>query len=159
MGRDAVLTNGDKFIASATGSISSLSLSLTDSNPSPATTGKIPNVTQPIINSQLHQTEAQKNEEPKFLIIRITYETVDDVQHDGMLLYKSMQLYNSDRTSQVIRNALSKLNLTDEPSQWTLIYCLPDKEMVMQPNTNVFYAVDKKVSVNFLLRPTHKVRS
>lgn len=71
-------------------------------------------------------------------------------------MYKSIQLYNSDRTSLVIRNAMAKLNLNGEPNRWTLVYCLPEKEIVMQPNTNVFYAVDKKVSLNFLLRPSNK---
>lgn len=146
LGRDVVLTTADSLI-SATSSVSSLSI-----DSWPGGNGKASVSTQPIINGQLHQTAAQKNEEPKFLIIRVTNET-DNVELDGVLLYKSILLYNSDRTSQVVRNAMMKLDLDGEPDKWTLVYCLPEKEMIMQPNTNVFYAVDKKVSLNFLLRP------
>lgn len=150
LGRDVVLSNNGDSQISATSSVSSLSI---DSWPGTGKTQQQQTSNQPIINGQLHQTAAQKNEEPKFLIIRVTYETLDNVELDGVLLYKSILLYNSDRTSQVVRNAMMKLDLEGEADRWTLVYCLPDKEMVMQPNTNVFYAVDKKVSLNFLLRP------
>lgn len=104
-----------------------------------------------IVNGQLHQTAAQKVAEPKFLIIRVSVKTAH-TPTDGLLQYKSIMLHNSDRTSQVIRNAMVKLDLGGDSDEWQLLYCLPDNEMVIQPNTNVFYAVDKKVSLNFMLR-------
>lgn len=100
-----------------------------------------------IVNGQLHLTAADNDQ----LVIRVSLQT-ELTEADGLLQYKSMMLYNSDRTSQVIRNAIMKLDLAGDPDQWQLVYCLPDHQMLIQPNTNVFYAVDRDVSVNFMLR-------
>lgn len=106
----------------------------------------------PIINPQLVQNASQKNTSPDFYIIRVTYET-DNVELDGIVMYKSIMLGNNERTPQVIRNAMMKLGLECDPDKWTLAQCLPDKELVMPPNANVYYAVNTAFNLNFILRP------
>lgn len=135
----------------------SSSSSLTPSLDSGSNTGNGKNLstsaTVPIVNGQRHQSEVERNQEPKSLIVRVKYESPDNVEQDGVLLYKSIELFNSDRTKQFIRNAMAKLNLSGDPKRWKLIYCLENKELEMDPSTNVFYAVDKTASLTFLLRP------
>lgn len=106
----------------------------------------------PIINPQLVQNASQKNTSPDFYIIRVTYET-DNVELDGIVMYKSIMLGNNERTPQVIRNSMMKLGLECDPDKWTLAQCLPDKELVMPPNANVYYAVNTAFNLNFILRP------
>lgn len=106
----------------------------------------------PIINPQLVQNASQKNTSPDFYIIRVTYET-DNVELDGIVMYKSIMLGNNERTPQVIRNSMMKLALEGDPDKWTLAQCLPDKELVMPPNANVYYAVNTSFNLNFILRP------
>lgn len=153
----------NESIMSATSSMSSLSLESSSASGAGGVGGDhqhrpqalpgngLSTIAPSIVNGQLHQTNAEKNGEPKFLIIRVSFQS-GQTERDGLLQYKSIMLYNSDRTSHVIRNAMLKLDLAGDPDQWTLVYCLPDNEMIIGPNTNVFYAVDKKVSLNFMLR-------
>lgn len=107
----------------------------------------------PIINPQLVQNSALANSSPDFYIIRVTYET-DNVELDGIVLYKSIMLGNNERTPQVIRNSMMKLGLDEDPDKYTLAQMLPDnKELVMPPNANVYYAVNTLYNLNFILRP------
>lgn len=106
----------------------------------------------PIINSQLVQNSPLKNSSPDFYIIRVTYET-DNVELDGIVLYKSIMLGNNERTPQVIRNSMMKLGLEADPEKYTLAQVLPDKELVMPQNANVYYAVNTAFNLNFILRP------
>ncbi|XP_037934602.1 ral guanine nucleotide dissociation stimulator-like 1 [Teleopsis dalmanni] len=106
----------------------------------------------PIINAQLVQSGSVKNAVPDFYIIRVTYET-ENVELDGIVLYKSIMLGNNERTPQVIRNAMFKLGLEDDPDRYTLAQVLPDKELVMPRNANVYYAVNTHYNLNFILRP------
>ncbi|XP_041988655.1 ral guanine nucleotide dissociation stimulator isoform X3 [Aricia agestis] len=89
---------------------------------------------------------------PDFYIIRVTYET-DNVETDGVVLYKSIMLSNNERTPQVIRNAMLKLNLDGDPDTYTLAQVLPEREMVLPANANVYYAVNTAYNLNFILRP------
>ncbi|XP_054736156.1 ral guanine nucleotide dissociation stimulator-like 1 isoform X1 [Anastrepha obliqua] len=114
------------------------------------------NVGSPIINAQLVQSPGVKtNNAPDFYIIRVTYET-ENVELDGIVLYKSIMLGNNERTPQVIRNAMMKLGLEADPEQYTLAQVLPDKELVMPKNANVYYAVNTNYNLNFILRPKKK---
>ncbi|XP_026487881.2 ral guanine nucleotide dissociation stimulator-like 1 isoform X2 [Vanessa tameamea] len=88
---------------------------------------------------------------PDFYIIRVTYES-DCVETEGVVLYKSIMLSNNERTPQVIRNAMLKLNLDGDPDGYTLAQVLPDKEMVLPANANVYYAVNTAYNLNFILR-------
>ncbi|XP_044268325.1 ral guanine nucleotide dissociation stimulator-like 1 isoform X1 [Tribolium madens] len=99
----------------------------------------------------LSPSHSQKSS-PDFYIIKVTYET-DSVETDGIVLYKSIMLSNNERTPQVIRNAMYKLGLEGNPDKYTLAQVLPDKEMVLPSNANVYYAVNPSYNLNFILRP------
>lgn len=98
------------------------------------------------------QNSPHKNPSPDFYIIRVTYET-DNVELDGIVLYKSIMLGNNERTPQVIKNSMLKLGLEGDPDQYTLAQVLPDKELIMPPTANVYYAVNTAYNLNFILRP------
>ncbi|KAK9510138.1 hypothetical protein O3M35_004984 [Rhynocoris fuscipes] len=87
-----------------------------------------------------------------FYIIKVTYQT-NNVETEGIVLYKSIMLSNNERTPQVIRNAMMKLGLEGNPDTYTLAQILPHKEMVLPPNANVYYAVNTEYNLNFILRP------
>lgn len=106
----------------------------------------------PIINPQLVQPSTNKNQAPDFYIIQVTYET-DNIELDGIVLYKCIMLGNNERTPQVIRNAMMKLGLEGDPDKWTLSQVLPDKELMMPTNANVYYAVNTAFNLKFILRP------
>lgn len=106
----------------------------------------------PIINGQLVQSQLKNNASPDFYIIRVTYET-DQVELDGIVMYKSIMLGNHERTPQVIRNAMMKLSLEGNPDEYTLAQVLPDKELKLPANANVYYAVNTQHNLNFILRP------
>ncbi|GAB1868449.1 Ral guanine nucleotide dissociation stimulator-like 1 [Camponotus japonicus] len=89
---------------------------------------------------------------PDFYIIKVTMET-DNVETDGVVLYKSIMLSNNERTPQVIRNAMLKLGIEGNPDQYTLAQVLPDREMVLPTSANVYYAVNTAHNLNFILRP------
>lgn len=105
----------------------------------------------PLINAQLKDNGCATGT-PDFYIIRVTYET-DNVELDGIVLYKSIMLGNNERTPQVIRNAMMKLDMDADPDLYTLAQVLPDKELLMPPNANVYYAVNTAYNLNFILRP------
>ncbi|XP_044579621.1 ral guanine nucleotide dissociation stimulator isoform X1 [Cotesia glomerata] len=89
---------------------------------------------------------------PDFYIIKVTIET-DNVETDGVIMYKSIMLSNNERTPQVIRNAMLKLCIEGNPDQFTLAQILPDREMVLPNSANVYYAVNTQHNLNFILRP------
>lgn len=97
------------------------------------------------------QNSPHKNPSPDFYIIRVTYET-DNIELDGIVLYKSIMLGNNERTPQVIKNSMLKLGLDGDPDRYTLAQVLPDKELVMPSNANVYYAVNTVYNLNFILR-------
>lgn len=106
----------------------------------------------PIINGQLKDDSPLKKSSPDFYIIKVTFET-DQVELDGIVLYKSIMLGNNERTPQVIRNAMLKLGLEGDPERYTLSQVLPDKELLLPNNANVYYAVNTAYNLNFILRP------
>lgn len=87
-----------------------------------------------------------------FYIIKVTYQT-NNVETQGIVLYKSIMLSNNERTPQVIRNAMMKLGLEGNPDTYTIAQILPHKEMVLPPNANVYYAVNTDYNLHFILRP------
>lgn len=48
----------------------------------------------------------------------------------GVVLYKSIILNNNERTPQVIRNAMLKFCIDDDPNNYTLSQLLPDKGLL-----------------------------
>ncbi|XP_031365567.1 ral guanine nucleotide dissociation stimulator isoform X4 [Apis dorsata] len=89
---------------------------------------------------------------PDFYIIKVTMES-DNVETEGVVLYKSIMLSNNERTPQVIRNAMLKLGIEGSPDQYTLAQVLPDREMLLPNSANVYYAVNTAHNLNFILRP------
>lgn len=89
---------------------------------------------------------------PDFYIIKVTMES-DNVETQGVVLYKSIMLSNNERTPQVIRNAMLKLCIEGDPDDYTLAQVLPDRKMVLPNNANVYYAVNTAHNLNFILRP------
>lgn len=63
---------------------------------------------------------------PDFYIIRVTFES-ECVETEGVVLYKSIMLSNNERTPQVVRNAMLKLDLDGDPDSYTLAQVLPDR--------------------------------
>ncbi|CAG9566695.1 unnamed protein product [Danaus chrysippus] len=128
---------------SSSSSLPSLDVSLSSANSGQKTAnGKAP------ATSPAHPNKTG----PDFYIIRVTYES-DCVETEGVVLYKSIMLSNNERTPQVIRNAMLKLNLDGDPDSYTLSQVLPEKEMVLPSNANVYYAVNTAYNLNFILRP------
>lgn len=126
---------------SSSSSLPSLDVSLSSGN-----SGQKPANGKPGGNSPAHRSG------PDFYIIRVTYET-DCVETEGVVLYKSIMLSNNERTPQVVRNAMLKLNLDGDPDAYTLAQVLPDREMLLPSNANVYYAVNTAYNLNFILRP------
>ena len=52
----------------------------------------------------------------------------------------------------MIRNAMMKLGLDGDPDRFTLAQILPDKELMLPVNANVYYAVNTQFNLNFILR-------
>lgn len=77
----------------------------------------------------------------------------DNVETEGVVMYKSIMLSNNERTPQVIRNAMLKLGIEGNPDQYTLAQVLPDRELVLPSSANVYYAVNTAHNLNFILRP------
>lgn len=157
LGRDVTPPNAS--ITSATSSVSSLSMDSSSSGQNQHTknttaTSSANALQNPKINQQLvtQPNSPLKNQTPDFYIIRVTYET-DNIELDGIVLYKSIMLGNNERTPQVIKNSMLKLGLEGDPDKYTLAQVLPDKELVMPPNANVYYAVNTTYNLNFILRP------
>lgn len=107
------------------------------------------------INAQLQPNspllKANGNVAPDFYIIKVTCET-DSAELEGIVLYKSIMLSNNERTPQVVRNAMMKLGMEGDPDQFTLSQILPDKELMLPANANVYYAVNTQFNLNFILR-------
>lgn len=149
-------------ILSAASSVSSLSMESTTSgsqNHSNKTPSKTPSKSSELpshINAQLQPNSPLlkangNNVAPDFYIIKVTCET-DSAELEGIVLYKSIMLSNNERTPQVIRNAMMKLGMEGDPDKFTLSQILPDKELMLPANANVYYAVNTQFNLNFILR-------
>ncbi|KAJ9595941.1 hypothetical protein L9F63_012834, partial [Diploptera punctata] len=128
--------------SSSSSSLPSLDVSMSSSNTGNSTTSRT--LTVP---GQSPLSKPQHD----FYIIRVTVET-SSVETEGIVLYKSIMLSNNERTPQVIRNAMLKLGLEGNPELYTLAQVLPEKDMVLPPNANVYYAVNTQFNLNFILR-------
>lgn len=89
---------------------------------------------------------------PDFYIIKVTCEVDSSAEAGGVVLYKSIMLSNNERTPQVIRNAMMKLSMEGDPDKYTISQILPDKELMLPSNANVYYAVNTQFNLNFILR-------
>ncbi|XP_037082215.1 ral guanine nucleotide dissociation stimulator-like 1 [Pollicipes pollicipes] len=89
---------------------------------------------------------------PDFYIIRVTIRTAAH-ETEGINLYKSIMLSNSERTPQVIRNAMIKHDIEGNTDDFVLAQLLPDGEKVVPANCNVYYAINTAYDLNFVLRP------
>lgn len=120
---------------SSSSSIPSLDVSLSSANSSNSKTLQMSKSGKALGNHNvgtLSPNHSQKSS-PDFYIIRVTYET-DSVETDGIVLYKSIMLSNNERTPQVIRNSMLKLNLEGNPDEYTLSQVLPDKGLLVALN-------------------------
>ncbi|XP_046485852.1 ral guanine nucleotide dissociation stimulator-like 1 isoform X1 [Neodiprion pinetum] len=108
-------------------------------------------------SSPMSPTHSHKSS-PDFYIIKVTMES-ESVETEGVVLYKSIMLSNNERTPQVIRNAMLKLNVEGSPEHYTLAQVLPDREMVLPNSANVYYAVNTAHNLNFILRPRRDVNT
>lgn len=105
----------------------------------------------PLINAQVVNSPGANAD---FYIVKITLES-ETMPQDGIVVYKSMMVKNNERTPQVIRNALMKLGIEDDPDNYILAQRLPDKDVDLPRNANVFYAVvvNKNFELRFILKP------
>ncbi|CAH0557523.1 unnamed protein product [Brassicogethes aeneus] len=144
---DRKLSPSQMSNSSSNSSLPSLDVSLNSSH-----SGSANNKLQVPFNTSGTLSLNSSKSSPDFYIIKVTYET-SSVETDGIVLYKSIMLSNNERTPQVIRNAMYKLSLEGNPDQYTLAQVLPDKEMMLPSNANVYYAVNTAYNLNFILRP------
>ncbi|XP_066147548.1 ral guanine nucleotide dissociation stimulator-like 1 isoform X2 [Euwallacea fornicatus] len=135
--------------SSSNSSLRSLDVSLNSSHSGSATNRALQ---VPLSNNSGTLSNTSQKSSPDFYIIKVTYET-DNPETEGIVLYKSIMLSNNERTPQVIRNAMYKLGLEGSPDQYTLAQVLPEKDMILPPNANVYYAVNTAHNLNFILRP------
>ncbi|CAG9767646.1 unnamed protein product [Ceutorhynchus assimilis] len=133
--------------SSSNSSLPSLDISLNSSHSGSATN----RLQVPLPNNSGTLSNNSQKSSPDFYIIKVTYET-ENPETEGIVLYKSIMLSNNERTPQVIRNAMYKLSLEGNPDQYTLAQVLPEKEMILPPNANVYYAVNTAHNLNFILR-------
>lgn len=102
----------------------------------------------PLINAQVVNSPGANS---PFYIVRITLDA-DSIPQDGIVVYKSMMVRNNERTPQVIRNALMKLGIEDNIDNYTLAQRLPDKDVELPRNANVYYAVNTNFELRFILK-------
>lgn len=104
----------------------------------------------------IKQSVALSNSSPyiqnNYYIIRVSMRSsTEEVQ--GVNLYKSIMLTNSQKTSDVIRTAMQKHDLVGTPDDYVLLQLLPDGECMIPPNVNVYYAINTSHDLNFVLAP------
>ena len=68
-------------------------------------------------------------------------------------MYKSIMIGNHERTREVIRSAMMKHGLEGSPENYNLSQLLPDgAELPIPAKANVYYAINTKHDLNFVLR-------
>ncbi|KAG0712339.1 Ral guanine nucleotide dissociation stimulator-like 1 [Chionoecetes opilio] len=103
-------------------------------------------------STQLHHTgPASPYITPDFYIIRVSIESSAH-EIEGVNMYKSIMLGNSERTISVIRKAMEKHGFDGNPDEYTLAQFLPDGEMLLPAHANVYYAINTQHDLNFVLR-------
>ncbi|XP_042640034.1 ral guanine nucleotide dissociation stimulator-like 1 isoform X3 [Tyto alba] len=105
----------------------------------------------PILSQVLPPVDNQQKEDT--CVIRISTENNNDN------IYKSILITNQEKTPAVIQRAMAKHNLeSDTAEDYELVQVISrDKELVIPSNANVFYAMNSRVSFNFLLRKKSSV--
>ncbi|XP_028966756.1 ral guanine nucleotide dissociation stimulator [Galendromus occidentalis] len=102
-------------------------------------------------NGRLVGSPGSRN--PEVHIAKVSIAQTGVTPQQGQNLYKSIFLSNRERTQQVIKVSLEKFNITDDPGNYILAQQGPDgQEIVIPPDTNVFYAVNKSFDLNFVLK-------
>ncbi|KAI8427259.1 hypothetical protein MSG28_014852 [Choristoneura fumiferana] len=114
---------------SSSSSLPSLDVSLSSANSGQKPNGKAGGASPP---------HAAARTGPDFYIIRVTFESDTSI----------MLSNNKERTPQVIRNAMLKLNLDGDPDAYTLAQKCCFQRMQM-----LYYAVNTAYNLNFILRP------
>lgn len=141
--------------SSSSSSVPSLDASVTSSatNQSQQSARKTPDSA----TSQLQKPDAGSPYiTPDFYIIRVTIRTAAH-ETEGINLYKSIMLSNSERTPQVIRNAMIKHDVEGNTDDYVLAQLLPDGEKLVPASSNVYYAINTAHDLNFVLRPKKDV--
>lgn len=114
------------------------------------TSGRTPD--RSVSTTQLNQPhQASPYITPDFYIIRVSIESSAH-EIEGVNLYKSIMLSNSERTISVIRKAMEKHGFEGNPEDYTLAQFLPDGEMLLPSSANVYYAINTQHDLNFVLR-------
>lgn len=90
-----------------------------------------------------------------FYIIKVSLEQ-KSCDMEGINMYKSIMLNNSDRTRTVITNAMAKHGIEGDPDDYCLVQLIPNGEIVFPDSTNVYYAVNPAHDLNFVLRSRYK---
>nr|XP_023421148.1 ral guanine nucleotide dissociation stimulator-like [Cavia porcellus] len=68
-------------------------------------------------------------------------------------MYKSILVTCNDRTSTVIRKAMEKHFIDDDPKYYELLQTVSDREMIKIPeDSNIFYAMKSNGLYNFILK-------
>ncbi|KAG8186600.1 hypothetical protein JTE90_019922 [Oedothorax gibbosus] len=91
-----------------------------------------------------------------FYIIKVSLEQ-KSCDIGGVNMYKSIMLYNSDRTRTVITNAMSKHGIDDVPENYLLVQLVPGGEILFPDSANVYYAVNRNHELKFVLRKKFKI--
>lgn len=108
------------------------------------------------LNSMSHSQSSSSSSSPfktsDFYVIRVSVEHNGQAEIDGVNLYKSIMLSNSEHTPTVIRNAMLKHSLEGDPDDYCLAQLLPDGEIVFPASANVYYAINTAYDLNFILR-------
>lgn len=115
--------------SSSSSSVPSLDASVTSSatNPSQQSARKTPDsqAGAGALSTGATGSPASPYITPDFYIIRVTIRTAAR-ETEGINLYKSIMLSNSERTPQVIRNAMIKHDIEGNTDDYVLAQLLPD---------------------------------
>ncbi|KFM73461.1 Ral guanine nucleotide dissociation stimulator-like 1, partial [Stegodyphus mimosarum] len=76
---------------------------------------------------------------------------------EGVNMYKSIMLSNSDRTRTVITNAMIKHGIDGDPDDYSLVQLIPGGEITFPESANVYYAVNPAHELKFVLRLKYKL--
>lgn len=122
-----------------------------------SSSSSLPSLDVSISSNGSNHLQSSPYKTPEFYIIKVSYETPEQREINGIIMYKSIMLSNSERTPTVIRNAMMKHGLEGSPDDFTLAQLLQDGEMVLPNNANVYYAINTAHDLNFVLRPRQDV--
>ncbi|CAH1786637.1 unnamed protein product, partial [Owenia fusiformis] len=89
-------------------------------------------------------------------VIRVSLDTADNHWTN---IYKSVLLSNNDRSPTVIQAVLNKYNLSENKEDYCMSQILPDGELLIPDNANVFYAMNSVADPNFVVRRKHDQRT